>query len=75
MPRILVKGLLTTGPQASSNLIANIVKEKLKLHLNYRPTDFCNDIKQEYGIKLSYHVAWAGKEMAKEQLHGSSKAT
>ncbi|GFZ09581.1 MuDR family transposase [Actinidia rufa] len=65
---------MTTGPQASSNLIASIIKEKVKLHPNYRPTDIRNDLKQEYGIKLSYHVAWAGKEMAKEQLHGSCKA-
>ncbi|PSS00253.1 Protein FAR1-RELATED SEQUENCE like, partial [Actinidia chinensis var. chinensis] len=64
---------MTTGYLASKNLVASIIKEKVKVQPNYRPKDILNDIKQEYGIELKYYHAWAGKEIAKEQLHGSCK--
>ncbi|KAF5946785.1 hypothetical protein HYC85_017013 [Camellia sinensis] len=52
---------------------SSIIKEKLKVHPNYKPKDIVNDIKQEYGIQLNYFQAWRGKEIAKEQLQGSYK--
>ncbi|CAL5402006.1 unnamed protein product [Camellia sinensis] len=64
---------VTTGYQATRSWVASIIKEKLKVHPNYKPKDIVNDIKQEYGIQLNYFQAWRGKEIAKEQLQGSYK--
>ncbi|XP_058215614.1 uncharacterized protein LOC131326759 isoform X2 [Rhododendron vialii] len=65
---------MTTGARATKNVLASIIKEKMKDHPNYKPKDIMSDIKQEYGLQLKYHHAWHGKENAKEQLHGSTKA-
>lgn len=65
--------VITTGHQVTRGWLANIIKEKLKVHPNYKPKDIVNDIKEEYGIQLSYFQAWRGKEVAREQLQGSYK--
>lgn len=64
---------VTSGYQATRNWVASIIKEKLKVHPNYKPKDIVNDIKEEYGIQLNYFQAWRGKEVAREQLQGSYK--
>ncbi|XP_031255247.1 uncharacterized protein LOC116113240 [Pistacia vera] len=64
---------VTTGHQATSSFVASIIKEKLKIFPNYKPKDIVNYMKEEYGIRLNYFLAWRAKETAKEQLHGSYK--
>ncbi|XP_008801985.1 uncharacterized protein LOC103715957 [Phoenix dactylifera] len=57
-------------PEASKRWISNIVKEKLQDMPLYRPTDIVKDIRREYGVELSYHQAWHGKEVAMKDLYG-----
>ncbi|GFZ09583.1 MuDR family transposase [Actinidia rufa] len=65
--------VVPTGLQATRNWVAGIIKEKLKVNLDYNPKDIVNDIKQECGIQIKYYQAWRWKEIAKEQLQGSYK--
>ncbi|KAF8401219.1 hypothetical protein HHK36_012148 [Tetracentron sinense] len=65
--------VVTTGYQATTSWVASIIKEKLKVCPNYKPKDIADDIRQEYGIQLSYSQAWRGKEIVREQLRGSYK--
>ncbi|KAJ0080235.1 hypothetical protein Patl1_23893 [Pistacia atlantica] len=64
---------VTKGHQATRSFVASIIKEKLKIFPNYKPKDIVNYMKEEYGIQLNYFQAWRGREIAKEQLHGSYK--
>ncbi|KAL5700661.1 hypothetical protein ACHQM5_026081 [Ranunculus cassubicifolius] len=58
-------GVMPIGSHATTNLIAGIVKEKLRDSPDYRPKDIVNDIKQEYGVQLNYYQARRGKEIAR----------
>ncbi|KAL5565013.1 hypothetical protein UlMin_028177 [Ulmus minor] len=55
--------------QATSWVVGECIKRKL---VNpgrvFRPRDVMDDMKQKYGVELSYSVAWRGRECAYENL-------
>ncbi|KAL5724302.1 hypothetical protein ACHQM5_007580 [Ranunculus cassubicifolius] len=66
-------GVLSSGSHATTNWVAETVKQKVRDSPSYKPKDIVTDIKEEYGIELTYYQAWRGKEIAKEQIRGSYK--
>ncbi|XP_059295638.1 uncharacterized protein LOC132048975 [Lycium ferocissimum] len=57
--------------QATSRLISGIVKPKISNHKRkYTPKDIAEDVKNEFGMDVSYMVAWRAKERAMNDLMG-----
>ncbi|XP_072987504.1 uncharacterized protein [Typha latifolia] len=54
--------------QATAKWIANCIKDKLRHNRNYKPREILNDIRQEYGIIITYKRAFLGREKALEEL-------
>ncbi|KAL5543456.1 hypothetical protein UlMin_007240 [Ulmus minor] len=56
--------------QATSWVVGECVKRRLiNLGRIYRPRDVMDDMKQKFGVDISYSVAWRGRECAYENLH------
>ncbi|XP_059315454.1 uncharacterized protein LOC132066083 [Lycium ferocissimum] len=58
--------------QATSWLIgASVVKPKIANHKRkYTPGDIVDDVKNEYGVDVSYMTAWRAREKAMNELRG-----
>nr|XP_016494604.1 PREDICTED: uncharacterized protein LOC107813810 [Nicotiana tabacum] len=57
--------------QASSSLIGGIIKSKFTNHKRkYTPKDIINDVKSDFGVDVSYMLAWRAKEKAMNFLRG-----
>ncbi|XP_060178082.1 uncharacterized protein LOC132608015 [Lycium barbarum] len=58
--------------QATSWLIgASVVKPKIANHKRkYTPDDIVDDVKNEYGVDVSYMTAWRAREKAMNELRG-----
>ncbi|XP_060169346.1 uncharacterized protein LOC132600295 [Lycium barbarum] len=57
--------------QAKSRLISEIVKPKISNHKRkYTPKDIAEDAKNDFGMDVSYMVAWRAKERAMNDLMG-----
>ncbi|XP_060190841.1 uncharacterized protein LOC132620161 [Lycium barbarum] len=57
--------------QATSRLISGIVKPKISNHKRkYTPKDIAEDVKNDFGMDVSYMVAWRAKERAMNDLMG-----
>ncbi|XP_060216437.1 uncharacterized protein LOC132643918 [Lycium barbarum] len=58
--------------QATSWLIgASVVKPKIANHKRkYTPGDIVDDVKNEYGVDVSYMTAWRAREKAMSELRG-----
>ncbi|XP_075095337.1 uncharacterized protein LOC142173613 [Nicotiana tabacum] len=57
--------------QASSSLIGGMIRSKLTNHKRkYTPKDIINDVKSDFGIDVSYMLAWRAKEKAMNFLRG-----
>ncbi|XP_060216702.1 uncharacterized protein LOC132644141 [Lycium barbarum] len=57
--------------QATSRLISGIVKPKISNHKRkYTPKDIAEDVKYDFGMDVSYMVAWRAKERAMNDLMG-----
>lgn len=60
--------------QARSWFIGRQIMDKYEdPRMIYRPSDIVNDVRLNYGVKLSYKKAWKAKECALEQLMGSTE--
>ncbi|XP_060216251.1 uncharacterized protein LOC132643737 [Lycium barbarum] len=58
--------------QATSRLINEIVKPKITNHKRkYTPKDIAKDIKNDFGMDVSYMVAWRAKEKVMIDLRGT----
>lgn len=53
-----------------SKVVSSIVKDRLVDDPNLRPIDIRKQVKQLYGLDVSYKTAWKGKEIAKQIVHG-----
>ncbi|XP_016486286.2 uncharacterized protein LOC107806614 [Nicotiana tabacum] len=57
--------------QASSSLIGGIIRSKFANHKRkYTPKDIINDVKSDFGVDVSYMLAWRAKEKAMNFLRG-----
>ena len=57
--------------QATSALIADWIKERLRLHPSYASKEILTDFQLEFGIQISYRKAWLAKEIALLDIRGS----
>ncbi|MQL93095.1 hypothetical protein Taro_025737 [Colocasia esculenta] len=51
-------------PRTSKKWIAELVKKKMAHTPQYRPCDMVKDIASDYGVRVPYHQAWCGREVA-----------
>ncbi|GMP95784.1 hypothetical protein CsSME_00044698 [Camellia sinensis var. sinensis] len=54
----------------SSELVCNIIGDRLRDKQLTCPTDVVFDLKKEYGLNVSYHTAWLGVEKARGEVYG-----
>ncbi|KAL0544768.1 hypothetical protein IC582_019893 [Cucumis melo] len=58
--------------QAKSWVVGELIKSKFKGPGRiYKPRDIIEDIRQDYGINMSYEKAWRARENAYERVRGS----
>ncbi|MQM09913.1 hypothetical protein Taro_042797 [Colocasia esculenta] len=62
-------------PRTSMKWVENAVKGKLVDKPTYRASEMMRDIRREYGISISYHQAWWGKEVAVSSLYGDFRTS
>ncbi|KAL5582402.1 hypothetical protein UlMin_014844 [Ulmus minor] len=59
----------TRRRQATSWVVGECIKRRfINPGRVFRPRDVMDDMKQRYGVELSYSVAWRGRECAYENL-------
>ena len=58
-------------PQATTNLIADFIKEKVRLHPEYKPKQIINDVRLEFDVVVGYRKAHRAKEIALDAIRGS----
>ncbi|XP_070041167.1 uncharacterized protein [Nicotiana tomentosiformis] len=57
--------------QASSSLIGGTIRSKLTNHKRkYTPKDIIDDVKSDFGVDVSYMLAWRAKEKSMNFLRG-----
>lgn len=59
--------------QASVDWIVNLIEERLRYNVNYKPKDILHDIQKQYGITIPYKQAWRAKERGLAAIYGSSE--
>ncbi|KAF5931839.1 hypothetical protein HYC85_028010 [Camellia sinensis] len=57
------------NPRLSSDLVSNVVSERVRDRPLTRPTDVAYTFKADYGPDISYHIAWLGVEKVREAMH------
>ncbi|XP_028093514.1 uncharacterized protein LOC114293609 [Camellia sinensis] len=57
------------NPRLSSDLVSNVVSERVRDRPLTRPTDVAYTFKADYGLDISYHIAWLGVEKVREAMH------
>ncbi|KAJ6797994.1 uncharacterized protein M6B38_267785 [Iris pallida] len=75
-----IEGMHTCGrnaqlghQQASVDWIVNLIEERLRDDVNYKPKDILQDIQKQYGITIPYKQAWRAKERGLAAIYGSSE--
>ncbi|KAL7188041.1 hypothetical protein ACSBR1_037978 [Camellia fascicularis] len=58
-----------------SDLVSDIFAHRIRDKPLTRPTDVAFDLKKNYGLEISYHVAWLGVEKARGELFGAQSAS
>ncbi|XP_028089335.1 uncharacterized protein LOC114289766 [Camellia sinensis] len=53
----------------SSNLVSNVISERVRDRPLTRSTDVAYTFKGDCGLDISYHVAWLGVEKARKAMH------
>jgi zinc finger SWIM domain-containing protein 3 len=59
-----------THRKANKRWIASVIKEKVRLVPNTKPSDLVNEIHSEYHVSCNYYRVWRGKEQAREEIYG-----
>ncbi|ONK76170.1 uncharacterized protein A4U43_C03F24670 [Asparagus officinalis] len=59
--------------QASVDWIVNLIEERLRDNMNYKPKDILQDVQKLYGITIPYKQAWRAKERGLAAIYGSSE--
>ena len=58
------------GAMKWSGIFSSILVEQIKDKPLIKTIEVFKDFQKYYGMVISYHNVWYGKEMAKSQLHG-----
>ncbi|XP_028073845.1 uncharacterized protein LOC114276252 [Camellia sinensis] len=58
------------NPHTGSDLVSTVVVDRVRDQPLTRPTDVVFDLKNEYGLDISYRVAWLGVEKARAEVYG-----
>ncbi|KAL7184178.1 hypothetical protein ACSBR2_026350 [Camellia fascicularis] len=61
----------SNNPRVGSDMISDIVASHVWAKPLTRPTDVVLDLKDNYGLDVSYHVTWLGVEKAQGELYGA----
>ncbi|KAL6189023.1 hypothetical protein ACLB2K_040413 [Fragaria x ananassa] len=61
---------LQTNKMMGSKIIKSIMLDKVRENPNKKAIDIYHEIKSDYGMEVSYHTAWYGKERARESVIG-----
>ncbi|KAL7264453.1 hypothetical protein ACSBR1_002410 [Camellia fascicularis] len=60
----------STNRFVGSGLVIDIIAERIRDRPLIRPTEVILDMKQDYGLDITYRVTWLGVEKAKGELFG-----
>ncbi|XP_028121107.1 uncharacterized protein LOC114318408 [Camellia sinensis] len=58
------------NPRTSFDLVSTVVADRVHDQPLTRPTDVVFDLRNEYGLEISYRVAWLGVEKARSEVYG-----
>ncbi|KAL7184881.1 hypothetical protein ACSBR2_026932 [Camellia fascicularis] len=59
------------NPKASSDLVIDVISDRVRDKPLTRPTDVVYNLKKDYGLEVSYRVAWLGVEKARGEMFGA----
>ncbi|KAL7176582.1 hypothetical protein ACSBR2_030005 [Camellia fascicularis] len=59
------------NPRASSDLVSDVISERVRDKPLTRPTGVVYDLKKDYRLEVSYWVAWLGVEKAHREMFGA----
>ncbi|KAL7226500.1 hypothetical protein ACSBR1_021579 [Camellia fascicularis] len=57
--------------RAGSDLVSDVIYERVRDKPLTRPSDVVYDLKKDYGLEISYRVAWLGVEKARGEMFGA----
>ncbi|KAL7163400.1 hypothetical protein ACSBR2_039493 [Camellia fascicularis] len=63
------------NPRAGSDLVSDVISDRVRDKPLMRPTDVVYDLKKDYGLEVSYRVAWLGVEKARGEMFGAHSIT
>ncbi|XP_028075710.1 uncharacterized protein LOC114277948 [Camellia sinensis] len=58
------------NPRTGSDLVSDVIAGRVREQPLTRPTDVVFDMKDGYGLDISYRVAWLGVEKARNEVFG-----
>ncbi|KAL7237822.1 hypothetical protein ACSBR2_004013 [Camellia fascicularis] len=58
------------NPRMGSDLVSTVVADRVRDKPLTRPTNVVFDLKNEYGLDISYRVAWLGVKKARGEVYG-----
>ncbi|KAF5932243.1 hypothetical protein HYC85_028414 [Camellia sinensis] len=58
------------NPRTGSDLVSTVIADQVRDKPLTRPTDVVFDLKNEYGLDISYRVAWLGVEKVRGEVYG-----
>ena len=68
-------GLNSIGnQQASATFVASLINEKVQQNPDLKPCQIKKDIQTEYGVEISYQVAFRAKDLATAEINGSHES-
>ncbi|KAL7174684.1 hypothetical protein ACSBR2_033850 [Camellia fascicularis] len=62
---------IAKNPRAGSELVSDVISERVHDRPLTRPTDVVYGLKKDYGLEISYRVAWLGVEKARGEMFGA----
>ncbi|XP_028056540.1 uncharacterized protein LOC114260592 [Camellia sinensis] len=57
--------------RAGSDLVSDVISERVRDKPLTRPIDVVYDLKKDYGLEVNYRVAWLGVEKARGEMFGA----
>jgi hypothetical protein len=58
-----------------SKVVSSILAEQIASKPLMKPIEIVKDFKKYYGLDISYHSAWYGKELARKRVHGDESVS
>ncbi|KAL7176792.1 hypothetical protein ACSBR2_030190 [Camellia fascicularis] len=59
------------NPRAGSELVSDVIFERVRDRPLTRPTDVVYELKKDYGLEISYRIAWLGVEKVRGEMFGA----